>query len=81
MDQTSFLWIAGIFAAIVAAIGGALWKHVIEDGKVRERLASLETDNDTTKDEVKTLREKLHALRDELQAALASWYLKLMGRQ
>jgi hypothetical protein len=80
VSEQSFFWIAGIFAVIVGAIGGALWKHVIEDAKVRERLASLETDNDTTKAEVKTLREKLHALRDELQAAIASWYLKVMGK-
>lgn len=64
MSEQSFFWIAGIFAAIVAAIGGALWKHVIEDAKVRERLATLEADSKRTDDEVRSLRQRFHDFRD-----------------
>lgn len=64
MSENAFFWIAGIFAVIVGAIGGALWKHIVEDAKVRERLASLETDTEQAKEEIKTLRQRWHDLRD-----------------
>lgn len=64
MSENAFFWIAGIFAVIVGGIGGALWKHIVEDAKVRERLASLETDTEQAKEEIKTLRQRWHDLRD-----------------
>lgn len=54
-----------MFVLIVGGLAGALWKHVVEDAKVRERLATLEADAETTKEEVKSLRERWHDLRDD----------------
>lgn len=65
MSENAFFWILGIGAAIIAAIGGALWKHITEDAKVRERLATLEADNEKNKEEIKSLRERWHDLRDK----------------
>jgi hypothetical protein len=65
VSEQAFFWIAGIGAVIIGAIAGAFWKHVVEDSKVRERVASLETDNTTTKREVASLRERFHNFRDE----------------
>lgn len=64
MSEQAFFWIAGIFAVIVAAIGGALWRHIVEDAKVRERLATLESDNTTNKNEIKSIRDRWHDLRE-----------------
>lgn len=64
MSSEAFFWIAGIFAVIVGAIGAALWSHIVEDGKVRERLASLESDTATIKEEVKGLRKHWHDFQD-----------------
>lgn len=66
MSENAFFWILGIGATVIAAIAAALWKHIIEDGKVRERLATLESENDTNKDEIKSIRERLHELIDTL---------------
>jgi hypothetical protein len=71
----------------MAGFAGAFWKHVVEDAKVRERLASLETDNSTAKAELKSLRERVHDLRDDLfrefHQKLVDWkenLLALFGR-
>lgn len=64
MSENAFFWIAGIFALIVGAIGGAFWRHILEDAKVRERVATLEADSKQTKEEVKSLRERWHDIRD-----------------
>lgn len=66
MSEETFWRVVGIFSLVAVAFGGALWKHIVEDGKVRERLASLETDNATVKAEVKSMRERIHDLRDDL---------------
>jgi hypothetical protein len=58
-------WILSIGGAVFAALVAAFWKHVVEDGKTRERVAHLETDNETTKAEVKSLRDRWHHFRDE----------------
>lgn len=91
MSENAFFWIAGIFAVIVGAIGGALWKHVIEDGKVRERLATLEADNARQEEEIRSLRERWHDLRDntlkeawamfqEWRDDLKQWFREQMQR-
>lgn len=87
MSEETFWRVVGIFSIVAAAIGGALWKHIIEDAKVRERLATLEADNTTTKAELKSLRERLHDLREdwtrEIHQKLKDWkadLLELFGR-
>lgn len=66
MNEETFWRVVGIFTLVAIAISGALWKHIIEDGKVRERIAHLETDNDQIKEEVKSLRQRLHDVIDTL---------------
>lgn len=84
MTEQSFFWILGIVVTIVLAIGGALWKHIVEDAKVRERLASLETDNASTKTEVKSLRERFHDFRDgtmkDVYKLFQEWKAELIER-
>lgn len=71
MSEQAFFWIAGIFAVIVAAIGGALWTHITNDAEVREktssRIATLEADNKQNKDEIHGLREDRHDFKDEIK--------------
>jgi hypothetical protein len=57
-------WILGIGGMVIGGLIVAFWKHVIEDGKMRERVAALETDNETTKEEVRGLRKHWHDFRD-----------------
>lgn len=81
MSEETFWRVVGIFSIVAAAIGGALWKHIIEDGKVRERLATLEADSRQTKEEVKSIRQRLHELSAELSNIIASWIVRLTGKR
>lgn len=57
-------------AVIVAAIGGALWKHITSDADHREkiagRLATLEQQHEQDHEEIKSFRTRYHDLRDQL---------------
>lgn len=77
MSEETFWRVVGVFVLVMAGFAGAFWKHVVEDAKVRERLASLETDSATTKAEVKGLRERVHDLIDTLPQKikeLVEWF-------
>lgn len=79
MSEETFWRVVALFSIVAAAIGGALWKHIIEDGKVRERLATLEADSKQTKEEVKSLRERLHDVIDSLPQKvkeLIEWFMR-----
>lgn len=81
MSEETFWRVVAIFTLVAVAIGGALWKHIIEDGKVRERLATLEADSRQIKEEVKSIRQRLHELSAELSNIIASWIMRLTGKR
>jgi hypothetical protein len=77
VSEETFWRVVGVFVLVIAAFAGAFWKHVVEDAKVRERVASLETDNTTVKSEVKGLRDHFHDFRDSLPQRvkeLVEWF-------
>jgi F0F1-type ATP synthase membrane subunit b/b' len=74
VSEQAFFWIAGIFAGIVAAIGGAVWKHVVSDSdtreKIAERIAKLETNLDHLEADIESLRKDRHDFKDEAKRAI-----------
>jgi hypothetical protein len=88
VSEETFWRVVAIFTIVAAGLAGALWKHISEDAKVREetareiakvaeRAAHLETDNESTKDEVRGLRDRLHDFRDSLPQRvkeLVEWF-------
>jgi hypothetical protein len=77
VSEQAFFWIAGIMAVIVAAIGGALWKHISADSDVREKFGERVAKNETLVDhhetEIINLRKGQHDFKDEIKRA--SWML------
>ena len=71
MSEQAFFWIAGIFAVIVGAIGGAFWAHVNADNKKHEdisgRLSKVETKVEALEPEVGSIRKRLHDFFDGLK--------------
>jgi hypothetical protein len=71
VSEQAFFWIAGIMAAIVAALGGAFWAHVIADAVHRERTARLEQQAKQHDQqlgeheaEIRDIRKRWHDFRD-----------------
>lgn len=74
MSEKTFWTVIGIFAVVLIAYGGVI-------ALLRERVATLEADSKTTKEEVKGLRMALHDVRAKLSETVASWFLKLSGKK
>lgn len=67
MDAQATLWALGIIVTVLIAIAGALFVHVKEDAKQRERVATLEERTGAHGSEIRSLREKLHDFKEEVR--------------
>lgn len=88
-------WMWAIAVTVALAIAGLIVKlatrgpdrtekrldeHIAEDVKVHERVVKVETEVDTLKDEVRSLREMRHEIIENVTKSLASWYTSIIDR-
>ncbi len=68
-------WFAILTTVVLAVIAGLI-AHMRDDARTKERVAKLETDNAHTKDEIKSLRDRWHDMRDDLIKRIAELFGK-----
>jgi len=69
-------WVAIIVTIVIAVIGG-LVAHILHDAKAHERIAKVETEVETLKEEQGRTRESIHRLRDDMPRIikdLVEWF-------
>jgi predicted RNase H-like nuclease (RuvC/YqgF family) len=90
-----FLWLGGAAIGIIVALVGVIWRttekrsdrqddrfhnHVNDDVKAHERLARLEQQVETHEKEITGLRNRIHALKDDVAEKLHKWFLNVMKK-